>query len=432
MFRSFCLLLIAFSPALTVSAQAPLAAMGVPYTQDFSSLTGGTDGSTYSWTNNSTLTGWYIDESAGGADDLPILEASYTTLSNTGSSYIFRYSGNQSIGSRASGGTNTIYYGVRLVNNTGSTITSLYVSYYGEQWSIAENNSNINTNTFDYQVGTTMTALTGGTWTNVPALSFTQLYNSTQSSGMGGSTCGGSSAQCLALNGTLAANRTQIAACISVSIPAGNEIMLRWVDIDNPANDHHLQIDDVEIWPFDVSCATVLPVELTSFDVTKNNDDIQLEWNTASEKDNNYFSVERSFNGETFLPIGQVSGHGNSSQQNNYHFTDPNPAPGIYYYRLRQVDYNGRFEMSPIRAVTVSEDDHLSMTLSSDGTNFSFHLTGNEFKSSMEIYSVTGQLLSSTDVTGIKNGELLLPEEKGLYFVRLISGDKIISEKILK
>lgn len=88
--------------------------------------------------------------------------------------------------------------------------------------------------------------------------------------------------------------------------------------------------------------------------------------------------------------------------------------------------------MSPIRAVTVSEDDHLSMTFSSDGTNFSFHLTGNELKSSMEIYSVTGQLLSSTDVTGIKNGELLLPEEKGLYFVRLISGDKIISEKILK
>jgi hypothetical protein len=429
MFRSFSVAAIAVFCSAYSFAQASLATLGTPYTQDFSALTGGTDGSTYSWTNNSTLTGWYIDESSG--DDLPVLEATIATPNNTGSAYIIRSGADQSLGSRASGGTGTIYYGVRLVNNTGSSITSLYIDYYGEQWSIAENNSNVNTITVDYQVGATVTSLTSGTWTNVPALSFTQLWNSTQSSGLGGSACSGTSNQCLGLDGNASANRTHITACVTVSIPAGSEIMIRWVDIDNSANDHHMQIDDLSIFPFNVSCATVLPVELTAFKCEKSGDDVRLNWTTASEKDNDYFSVERSDDGMNYTVIGQVAGHGNSTQPQHYQFTDRSPEPGIYYYRLKQVDFNGRFEYSPIRAITILPEDKLTLALEILPEEWQFSFTGTALNSRLEIYSATGALVYAEDVSKKTNAAVIRPSAHGLYFIRLISGEKLVTEKIM-
>ena len=115
-------------------AQASLTAIGTPYTQDFNTLPNTTDGSTMSaWTQNSTLPGWYIDEGIGGScsgtacDDRPTIEASYTSMNNGGNAYVFASGSDRSLGSRAAGSTGTVYFGVRLVNNTGNTITSLYV-----------------------------------------------------------------------------------------------------------------------------------------------------------------------------------------------------------------------------------------------------------------------------------------------------------------
>ncbi|WP_052732792.1 T9SS type A sorting domain-containing protein [Hymenobacter terrenus] len=99
-----------------------------------------------------------------------------------------------------------------------------------------------------------------------------------------------------------------------------------------------------------------LPVELTAFSVRRQGPDARLDWNTASEKNNAYFDVERSRDGLVFERTGQVVGQGNSSTPRNYFFIDPKVVQfGVptLYYRLRQVDVDGMASYSPVRTVAV-------------------------------------------------------------------------------
>ena len=78
---------------------------------------------------------------------------------------------------------------------------------------------------------------------------------------------------------------------------------------------------------------------------------VRCEWSTATEINNNYFSVQRSQDGINFEQIGTVQGAGNSSATLNYVFYDERPYSQVSYYRLKQVDFNNEFSYSAIRAV---------------------------------------------------------------------------------
>ena len=87
--------------------------------------------------------------------------------------------------------------------------------------------------------------------------------------------------------------------------------------------------------------STLLPIELTFFNVNIKDGKVNIVWQTASEESNDYFTIERSVNGINFEPIAKVVGSGNSSQALNYKYIDNNPLSGVAYYRLRQTDYSG-------------------------------------------------------------------------------------------
>lgn len=91
-----------------------------------------------------------------------------------------------------------------------------------------------------------------------------------------------------------------------------------------------------------------LPVNLLDFTGTAEADFNHLSWTTASEINNDYFTLERSTDGVTFGEIGRIDGAGNSTQLLHYSFNDMTPAEGVNYYRLRQTDYNGHFSYSGI------------------------------------------------------------------------------------
>lgn len=97
-----------------------------------------------------------------------------------------------------------------------------------------------------------------------------------------------------------------------------------------------------------------LPVTLTTFDAKAAGADANLNWATASEANNDYFGVERSFDGVTFDAVGKIAGHGTTSTFSNYAYTDTGvaaKASGTVYYRLRQVDLDGTSTYSPVRTV---------------------------------------------------------------------------------
>jgi hypothetical protein len=97
-----------------------------------------------------------------------------------------------------------------------------------------------------------------------------------------------------------------------------------------------------------------LPVEMLNFNAELNGfKEVELNWTTMSESDNDHFEIQRSQNGIDFEVIGTVEGAGNSSSRIDYEFLDVNPYFGISYYRLKQVDYNGDFENSDTRSVAL-------------------------------------------------------------------------------
>ncbi|MHC5856139.1 Calx-beta domain-containing protein [Nostoc sp.] len=228
---------LAFKPEVIQAYQSILpASFTGTYTQNFNTLnTGGTP----AWVNDSTILGWYSTRTTYSLG---------SGTNNAGGLYSFGTTTERALGSVASGATGTIYYGLRLQNNTGSPVTKLQVGYTGEQWRNGGNTSQQQLK-FSYQTGSTVTSLTTGIWTPVTSLDFTGPIATT--------TVG-------SLNGNQSANRTvktPVIFNLATPIANGEEIILRWEDTDDTGNDHGLAIDDVSV-----------KVDGTTYIVTNTND----------------------------------------------------------------------------------------------------------------------------------------------------------------
>ena len=97
----------------------------------------------------------------------------------------------------------------------------------------------------------------------------------------------------------------------------------------------------------------VLPVELTSFTAVSQNQQVTLNWSTATEINNNGFEVQRSIANSEFITVGFVRGNGTTTNQSEYTYVDKNISAGNYSYRLKQIDFNGIFEYSDAIEVEV-------------------------------------------------------------------------------
>ena len=96
---------------------------------------------------------------------------------------------------------------------------------------------------------------------------------------------------------------------------------------------------------------TLLPVELSAFDAQPREKDVLLNWITGSEMNSSHFNVQRSTDGLAFASIGVVTAQGSTSTISHYEFVDPQPASGVNYYRLEQVDLDGTSKLSEVEAV---------------------------------------------------------------------------------
>lgn len=87
---------------------------------------------------------------------------------------------------------------------------------------------------------------------------------------------------------------------------------------------------------------TILPVTLTSFKASKQNNGVRLNWTTASEEDNSYFEILRAGEDQKFVSIGKIKGNGTVSEAKSYSFIDHTPLAGANYYQLSQIDADGK------------------------------------------------------------------------------------------
>ena len=246
------LVLAAGIVSLPAFAQVSLTALDVASAQSFDTLP---SSASVTWVNNTTIPGWYHARTGTGTS---IVADSGSATGGNLYSYGSPSASDRALGSLGSGGATagSFFWGVRLQNNTGTTITSLDVSYTGEQW--RNSAATAQSVAFSYVVGSP--AVTGtlaefqGAGVAATTLDFTSPV------------VGGTAA---ALNGNaVASQQARTATIAGLSIPAGAEIMLRWSDPDHGGTDHGLSIDDVLITPHGVplSGLSVSDVEMVEGD----------------------------------------------------------------------------------------------------------------------------------------------------------------------
>jgi hypothetical protein len=150
-----------------------------------------------------------------------------------------------------------------------------------------------------------------------------------------------------------------------------------------------------------------LPVDFLSFNAQPNDNVIDVIWSTAAEFNSDYFMVQHSQDGVSFEDVTLVESAGNSSTVKNYSAVDPDPFPGISYYRLKQVDNDGKFAYSNLVAVNFDEENIFTVypSPSSGDFNLSFHgVKGNNVMISLT--DVLGKEFYSNEV--IPDNDLLI------------------------
>jgi len=201
-----------------------------------------------------------------------------------------------------------------------------------------------------------------------------------------------------------------------------------------PSGCHHSSL-----YPYFVG-ASPLSVELLSFDANNyQGNKAKLSWSTASEANNNYFTLERSYDGNSYSTLGSVEGAGNSNEINKYELIDHEPVLGANYYRLRQTDYDGNSTHSRVQTVVFDElhDFNFSVSPNPVGNelltiNFN-GIENNEIE--IAVYDISGAITYSTiskfDDKGKSNLSFPNNLKSGCYFIRALSGEKSVTQKLI-
>ncbi len=179
-----------------------------------------------------------------------------------------------------------------------------------------------------------------------------------------------------------------------------------------------------------------LPVELTSFTVKNIQEYNILNWVTASEKENDYFEVEKSHDGINYITIAKIKGAGTTNITHNYDYADRTNGSNVCY-RLKQTDFNGDYSYSDIKCISGNISEHLNV-YPTIINNDDIHVNLNEsfHKAQIKITDVTGRIIYSANTTEnniiIKNSDVDF-QSKGIYFITVITETNVVeSNRIIK
>jgi Secretion system C-terminal sorting domain len=181
-------------------------------------------------------------------------------------------------------------------------------------------------------------------------------------------------------------------------------------------------------WTMAGACAAALPVELSNFQaVNKGNRNI-LTWTTLTETNNKMFKIERSFDGKTFTEIGEVKGAGTTNFPRSYTYIDEGPL-SISYYRLRQVDYDGKEKSSNIVSVSLKEGSDIVLFPNPTKDRISFSTDKFDPKR-VVVYNNVGQIVMDKTYQINELDVSILPT--GIYQLELSSDNLKLNKRFVK
>jgi len=182
------------------------------------------------------------------------------------------------------------------------------------------------------------------------------------------------------------------------------------------------------------SSPSVLPVELTSFTGAFSNNAVTLNWATASEENNDYFTVERSNNGKTFDALDNISGAGTTVEAQEYTYTDEKPESGVNYYRIKQTDFDEKFTYSKVIAVETNKEElEIKIYPNPVSSVANIVLPAFDGDTKISVMDVSGREVLSQQVSDINEEAIQLDLsqlQSGLYIITVTNGSQVISKQI--
>jgi hypothetical protein len=209
----------------------------------------------------------------------------------------------------------------------------------------------------------------------------------------------------------------------------------------DPASGNAGWINPIGSWINDQGCipsAFQLPIQLVDFTGSRVGNTIVLKWQTASEENNAYLEIERSKDGVQFVAMKQIKGHGTTSEPRFYTWTDEHPLPGINYYRLKQVDVDGKTEYYRVlvlefKGKTAIAALHLYPTQTADRLVIALD-TPLAAEATLQVADLMGRVLEQQQlVVGTVQQELSVQHlPQGQYLISFQSSDQVQTARFFK
>lgn len=196
------------------------------------------------------------------------------------------------------------------------------------------------------------------------------------------------------------------------------------------------------VWFASAQSDTPLPVKLLSFDAKATKNSIKLNWATASEQQNKGFELQRTVTPpDNFDKLAWLDGHGTTTTTNYYNFEDKDVKEGIiYYYRLKQEDFNGNSDLSNVVAANIGRSFVFNVIPNpySGSTNITYSLQ-EDSKVKIEVMNVMGQRVATIADAVQEAGSYrydfsakLYGYSSGIYTIRVLVNDQVYSKRVLE
>lgn len=183
-----------------------------------------------------------------------------------------------------------------------------------------------------------------------------------------------------------------------------------------------------------------LPVEFAGFHLTgKKKRHVQVAWQTASETNNDFFTVMRAFQDQSFQPVKRIQGQGTQITASNYHYMDQVPKAGTYYYKIRQTDFDGSISASNVKAVTIGNQSKFGFErIQVNESNLQISFDGIKSQDLVfEVFNSYSQRLGHRTLSassGEQRVQIAIPRPSSqFYYLRVINtetGKQMASKKV--
>lgn len=177
-----------------------------------------------------------------------------------------------------------------------------------------------------------------------------------------------------------------------------------------------------------------LPIELLYFNAELTNQNtVNISWATASEMNNEYYLVQRSYDANSWHTLFKVNAAGTSVVLNEYNFFDTTPLSGLSYYRLKQVDFSGDYSFSNIESVELNYAGSVKIIPNPFTEMFTLEFSTAKPIKQINIYNSIGQIIKSMQIQDANQGKIIINFSdlpKGIYYLR--TDDLMINEKLIK